>query len=429
MKTAPFSRSPWTWVPTLYFAEGIPYVAVMTIAVIMYDRLSISHTDIAFYTAWLYLPWVIKPLWSPFVDILRTRRWWIVAMQFLVGAAMAGVALTLPAPFFFRATLAFFWLMAFSSSTHDIAADGFYMLALDTHRQSFFVGIRSTFYRIAMIAGQGLLVMLAGRLELFTRVEVAWSLTFGIMALLFFVFALYHLVLLPRPSGDRASVGRAADIGRELCETFRSFFAKPGIGVALLFLLTYRLAEAQLVKMSSLFLLDERIDGGLALTTGQVGFVYGTVGVVALTLGGLVGGWAVARYGLRRCLWPMALLLTLPNLVYVYLSWVQPSSLAVVNVCVAVEQLGYGFGFTAYMLYMIIFSEGRHATAHYALCTAFMALGMMLPGMGAGWIADRVGYTLFFVWVMVCTLPVFVLLPFLKIPSDFGLKRTTPLTD
>lgn len=212
-------------------------------------------------------------------------------MQFLVGAAMAGVAFTLPAPFFFRATLAFFWLMAFSSSTHDIAADGFYMLALDTHRQSLFVGIRSTFYRIAMIAGQGLLVMLAGRLELFTRVEVAWSLTFGIMALLFFVFALYHLVLLPRPSGDRASVGRAADIGRELCETFRSFFAKPGIGVALLFLLTYRLAEAQLVKMSSLFLLDERADGGLALTTGQVGFVYGTVGVVALTLGGLVGGW------------------------------------------------------------------------------------------------------------------------------------------
>ena len=423
MKSVPaLSRSPWSWVPTLYLAEGIPYVAVMSIAVIMYDRMGISHTDIAFYTAWLYLPWVIKPLWSPFVDILRTRRWWIVAMQFLVGAAMAGVALTLPAPFFFRATLAFFWLMAFSSATHDIAADGFYMLALDTHQQSFFVGIRSTFYRIAMIAGQGLLVMLAGLFEVYTRVEVAWLLTFGIMALLFFVFAFYHLFLLPRPQADKASAVAAADIWRELGETFRSFFRKPGIGVALLFMLTYRLAEAQLVKMSSLFLLDARPDGGLALTTGQVGFVYGTVGVIALTVGGLIGGWVVSRYGLRRCLWPMALMLTLPNLVYVYLSLLQPDSLVVVNACVAVEQLGYGFGFTAYMLYMIFFSEGAHATAHYALCTAFMALGMMLPGMVAGWIADWVGYTFFFVWIMICTLPVFVLLPFLKIPENFGLK-------
>ena len=381
------SRSPWSWVPTLYLAEGIPYVAVMSIAVIMYDRMGISHTDIAFYTAWLYLPWVIKPLWSPFVDILHTRRWWIVAMQFLVGAAMAGVALTLPAPFFFRATLAFFWLMAFSSATHDIAADGFYMLALDTHQQSFFVGIRSTFYRIAMIAGQGLLVMLAGLFEVYTRVEVAWLLTFGIMALLFFVFAFYHLFLLPRPQADKASAVAAADIWRELGETFRSFFRKPGIGA-----------------------------------TGQVGFVYGTVGVIALTVGGLIGGWVVSRYGLRRCLWPMALMLTLPNLVYVYLSLLQPDSLVVVNACVAVEQLGYGFGFTAYMLYMISFSEGAHATAHYALCTAFMALGMMLPGMVAGWIADWVGYTFFFVWIMICTLPVFVLLPFLKIPENFGLK-------
>lgn len=415
-------RSPWSWVPTLYLAEGIPYVAVMTLSVIMYDRLEISHTDIAFYTAWLYLPWVIKPLWSPFVDILRTRRWWIVAMQFFMGAAMAGVALTLPAPFFFRATLAFFWLMAFSSATHDIAADGFYMLALNSHDQSFFVGIRSTFYRIAMIAGQGLLVMLAGQLEYLLPVDMAWALTFGIMALLFVTFAAYHLCVLPRPRTDCAATGAAATIGRELGETFRSFFRKPGIGVALLFLLTYRLAEAQLVKLASLFLLDAKSDGGLALTTSQVGFAYGTVGLVALTVGGILGGWAVARYGLRRCLWPMALTLTLPNLVYVYMSVGLPAHLWVINGCVALEQLGYGFGFTAYMLYMITFSEGRHATAHYALCTAFMALGMMLPGMVAGWIADRVGYTLFFVWVMICTLPVFILLPFLKIPENFGLK-------
>lgn len=289
-----FSRSAWSWIPTLYLAEGIPYVAVMTIAVIMYDRMGISHTDIAFYTAWLYLPWVIKPLWSPFVDILRTRRWWIVVMQFLVGAAMAGVAFTLPAPFFFRATLAFFWLMAFSSATHDIAADGFYMLALSTHEQSFFVGIRSTFYRIAMIAGQGLLVMVAGQLEIYTRVEVAWSLTFGAMALLFVVFAVYHLRVLPHPQSDKVGTVAVAVVWREFVETFVSFFRKPGIGITLLFLLTYRLAEAQLVKLASLFLLDERIDGGLALTTAQVGFVYGTVGVIALTVGGIMGGWAVS---------------------------------------------------------------------------------------------------------------------------------------
>lgn len=417
------SRSAWSWIPTLYLAEGVPYVAVMTIAVIMYDRMGISHTDIAFYTAWLYLPWVIKPLWSPFVDILRTRRWWIVVMQFLLGAAMAGVAFTLPAPFFFRATLAFFWLMAFSSATHDIAADGFYMLALSTHEQSFFVGIRSTFYRIAMIAGQGLLVMVAGQLEIYTRVEVAWSLTFGAMALLFIVFAVYHLRVLPHPQSDKVGTVAVAVIWREFVETFVSFFRKPGIGIALLFLLTYRLAEAQLVKLASLFLLDEGTDGGLALTTAQVGFVYGTVGVIALTVGGIVGGWTVSRYGLRRCLWPMALALTLPNLVYLYLSLVQPSCMIVVNVCVAVEQLGYGFGFTAYMLYMIAFSEGKHATAHYALCTAFMALGMMLPGMVAGWIADHMGYVLFFIWIMICTVPVFIVLPFLKIPGNFGLKE------
>ena len=408
------SRSAWSWIPTLYLAEGVPYVAVMTIAVIMYDRMGISHTDIAFYTAWLYLPWVIKPLWSPFVDILRTRRWWIVVMQFLLGAAMAGVAFTLPAPFFFRATLAFFWLMAFSSATHDIAADGFYMLALSTHEQSFFVGIRSTFYRIAMIAGQGLLVMVAGQLEIYTRVEVAWSLTFGAMALLFVVFAVYHLRVLPHPQSDKVGTVAVAVIWREFVETFVSFFRKPGIGIALLFLLTYRLAEAQLVKLASLFLLDEGTDGGLALTTAQVGFVYGTVGVIALTVGGIVGGWAVSRYGLRRCLWPMALAISLPNLVYLYMAYTMPESIVVVNACVAVEQFGYGFGFTAYTMYLMLFAEGEYKTSHYAISTGFMALGMMLPGMASGWIQEQIGYQHFFIWVMICCIPLFIVLPFLR---------------
>lgn len=419
-------RSAWSWVPSLYLAEGIPYVAVMTLATILYDRMGVSHTDIAFYTAWLYLPWVVKPLWSPFVDILRTRRWWIVVMQFIIGAAMAGVAFTIPASFFFQATMAFFWLMAFSSATHDIAADGFYMLALSSHDQSFFVGIRSTFYRIAMIAGQGLLVMLAGSLEVYADVSVAWSLTFAAMAVLFLAFAAYHKWVLPHPVIDRGSADAHTvnAVWREFVETFISFVRKPGIVVALVFMLTYRFAEAQLVKIASLFLLDDAASGGLSLTTKQVGFVYGTMGVVALTIGGILGGMAVARHGLRRWLWPMALAITLPNIVYLYMAMAQPASYVVINLCVAVEQFGYGFGFTAYMLYMITFSEGRHATAHYALCTAFMALGMMLPGMVAGWLADTLGYTRFFVWIMISCIPVFVILPFLRIPSDFGKKQS-----
>ncbi len=417
-------KAAWKWIPSLYFAEGIPYVAVMTLATIMYDRLGVSHTDVALYTAWLYLPWVIKPLWSPFIDILCTRRWWIVVMQFFIGAAMAGIAFTLPTPFFFKATMAFFWLMAFSSATHDIAADGFYMLALTSHEQSFFVGIRSTFYRIAMIAGQGLLVILAGTLELYSDTTMAWALTFGIMAFLFIAFACYHGSILPRPQIDSADKSDSIQrIWHEFVGTFISFFRKPGIVVALIFLLTYRFAEAQLVKMASLFLLDETADGGLGLSTQQVGFVYGTVGVVALTIGGILGGMAVARHGLRYWIWFMALSISLPNLVYLYLAMAQPSSYVVVNICVAFEQFGYGFGFTAYMLYMIAFAEGRHSTAHYALCTAFMALGMMLPGMAAGWLADKLGYTLFFSWIMVCCIPIFFILPFLHIPARFGIKE------
>ena len=244
MSDKPSVRSPWFWVPSLYFAQGIPYVAVMIVSVLMYKRLGVSNTDIALYTSGLNLPWVIKPLWSPLVDLLKTKRWWIVVMQILVGAGLAGIALTIQGPLAFRYCLAFMWLLAFSSATHDIAADGFYMLALSTHEQSFFVGIRSTFYRIAMIAGQGLLVMVAGQLEIYTRVEVAWSLTFGAMALLFVVFAVYHLRVLPHPQSDKVGTVAVAVIWREFVETFVSFFRKPGIGIALLFLLTYQIGRA-----------------------------------------------------------------------------------------------------------------------------------------------------------------------------------------
>ncbi|NDP19805.1 MAG: AmpG family muropeptide MFS transporter [Paludibacter sp.] len=611
------TKSPWAWIPSLYFAQGLPYVVAMTVAVIMYKRLGISNTDIALYTSWLYLPWVIKPFWSPFVDLIKTKRWWIVTMQLLIGAGLAGVAFLIPMPFFFQGTLAVLWLIAFSSATHDIAADGFYMLALDSSEQSFFVGIRSTFYRLAMITGQGLLIIIAGSLESFTGLEpvqftvqssntaqtevvlqttennvpqtdamtfvaypenlmlntknisvdslnkikafaleqnqkngfvsientatelkndnaswwnqkvsgplghfiktnfgekrdavagtdgkvgnaavvavkltkkpepgenvvlnssfasgdksiflasgervvfnannwnkpallvvqldyklkdevksefkgisgnikLAWSITFFILSGFFILFFIYHRFILPRPASDHATeTNSPKDIFIEFGNTFKSFFQKPGVGLAITFMLLYRLGEAMLVKMASPFLLDAREVGGLGLTTGQVGLVYGTVGIIALTLGGIVGGIAASRKGLKYWIWPMALCITLPHLAFLYLSWFMPDNLILINLAVAFEQFGYGFGFTAYMLYMIYFADGKHKTAHYAICTGFMAMGMMLPGMIAGWLQDMLGYNHFFIWVMICAIPTLAVIPFLKIDKSYGIK-------
>ena len=604
--------SPWAWIPTLYFAQGLPYVAVMTISVIMYKRLGISNTDIALYTSWLYLPWVIKPFWSPFIDLLKTKRWWVVTMQMLVGAGLAGIAFTIPAPHFFQITLAIFWLVAFSSATHDIAADGFYMLALDTHDQAMYVGIRSTFYRVATIAGQGLLVILAGLLESNTgltplslevkagpqyaseialpstdyvtdsnndemhfvaspavleigtaanpaqvdsvnawvkqqniangfaapetaatpqsstaaksqelskfelfikntfgenrertqhqltgnigvikvclsqqpkpgekvvlntvhktgdqsifltqgdRIEfnadnwnkpayitiqvdpklkeassasfestsgniaLAWSITFFVLAGFFIAICLYHKYVLPKPASDRAVCeATASNIFKEFFATFVTFFKKKQVWVAVLFLLLSRLPEAQLVKLINPFLLDPKELGGLGLTTGQVGLVYGTIGILGLTIGGIIGGIVAAKGGLRRWLWPMAWSISLTCATFVYLSYYQPDSLFIINLCVFIEQFGYGFGFTAYMLYLIYFSDGEHKTAHYAICTAFMALGMMLPGMAAGWLQELIGYKHFFYWVMICCAATIAVCAFIKIDPNYGKK-------
>ncbi len=605
------NRSPWFWVPTLYFAEGLPYVMVMTVSVVMYKKLGISNAQFALYTSWLYLPWVIKPLWSPIVDILKTRRFWIIIMQLLIGAGLAGIALTIPSGNFFKYTMAFFWLLAFSSATHDIAADGFYMLGLSQGDQSFFVGIRSTFYRFAMLAGQGLLVILAGALETATgleplKVEVAaqnipvqevsflpeafhplnnegeiyfvsqeeiripvgvmdkndaaeiknkvnewniqnkfypeettvaakdagwwtrkisiplkeflkekfsnkeiitgdkvgniavipiqlsqkpehgeelvlnfghdkgdknihlireyrfefnasnwdkpafalvqidsklkkttlasfvgrsgnikfsWSVVFGCVAVLFVLFFLYHRYALPKPSTDISNQTEGKSVVAEFIETFVAFFKKKGILPVLLFLLLYRLAESQLVKMASPFLLDSREVGGLGITTGDLGLVYGTAGMIALTIGGILGGIVASRKGLKYWLWWMALAINLPNLCYLLLSWFIPDSLWWISAAVVVEQFGYGFGFTAYMLFAIYIAEGKHKTAHYAIATGFMALGMMIPGMLSGWLQEIIGYQSFFVWVMICTIPIFFVLPFIKVDSEFGKKK------
>ena len=400
--------SPWAWIPTLYFAEGIPYVVVMAISTVMYKRLGLGNAEIALYTSWLYLPWVIKPFWSPFVDLIHTKRWWVVAMQLLVGAALGGVAFTLNLPSAVQWTLACFWLMAFSSATHDIAADGYYMLALDSHEQAFYVGIRSTFYRVATIAGQGILIMLAGVLEVYTRsVPYAWSLTFYLTAALFLGLCLYHQCVLPRPASDDRRTVAAGHIAGEFLDTFVSFFRKPGIGVALLFMLLYRFPEAMLTKICPLFMLESKGGGGLGLSTSELGFVQGTVGIIGLTLGGIVGGRSIS----------------LPNAVYIYLSYFQPTSFFAINACVFVEQFGYGFGFTAYMLYLLYFSQGRNQTAHYAICTAFMAAGMMLPGMLAGWLQEHVGYLNFFILVLALCLVTVVVARLIRVDPKFGIKE------
>ena len=419
------ASNPWFWVPTLYYAEGIPYIIVMTVAVVMYKRLGISNTDIALYTSWLYLPWMIKPLWSPLVDLVGAKRFWIVSMQLLVGAGLAGVALSVPLANSFRYTLAFMWLLAFSSATHDIAADGFYMLGLAEHEQAWFVGIRSTCYRAAMLTGQGLLVMLAGYLETATggQIQLAWSLTFYAMSGVFLALWAYHMWRLPYPSAD-APPAPPARLGfwRAFVLTFAAFFRQPRIGVILAFLLLYRFAEAQLVKLASPFLLDAAAAGGLALSTSQVGFIYGAVGLLSLTLGGILGGVLAARHGLKRWLWWMVAAINAPNAVYIALAYALPERIAIVSAAVAIEQFGYGFGFTAYMLYLIYVCEGPHKTAHFAIGTGLMAAGMMLPGMVSGWMQEQLGYRYFFIWVLLATIPSFIAAARIPLAADFGKK-------
>lgn len=414
------TASPWRWIPTLYIAEGLPYVAVNVLTVMIYFQMGIPKAEMAFYTGWLYLPWVIKPFWSPFVDIISTKRRWTIAMQWLMAAMMGSVGFLLPLPFFFSATLVAFWLLAFFSATHDIAADGYYMLELDKTQQAAFVGVRSTFYRIANVMGQGGLVILAGwLLDQSGSPERAWSLTFYFLALLFALIALYHSWGMPRSSLDRPQISgtTAIDILRGFATSFVSFFQKPGIWLALAFILLYRIPEALCLKLVVPFLMDSREAGGLALTASQVGAVNGTVGVISLLAGGIVGGLAIAAGGLRRWLWPMALALTLPCVVYCYMAQAQPEDIFLISALIGIEQFGYGFGFTAFMMYLIYFSRGEMQTSHYAFCTAFMALGMMLPGMGAGWLHDILaplrifgcgGYASFFLAVMASCLLTYI---------------------
>lgn len=399
--------------------------------------MGISKGEMAFFTGWLYLPWVIKPFWSPFIDIFKTKRYWILFMQFSMAVCMAAIAFFLPGSSFFASTLAIFWIMAFFSATHDIAADGFYILALDSHSQAAFVGVRSTFYRIASIAGQGGLVMLAGYLENTTgKIPESWACVFAILSLFFLLIAIYHSFFLPSSSLDSPMPGKnIKSIFTDFINTFVTFFKKKNILLALLFMLLYRFPEALCIKLVQPFLVEPVALGGLGLNTTQAGFINGTVGVIGLLLGGIAGGIAISRFGLKKMLWPMAASLTLPCIFYCLLALWQPHAFHLISAAIFVEQFGYGFGFTAYMLYLIYFSQGENATSHYAFCTAFMAIGMMVPGMFAGWIMEWLadfyffpqlpaqGYINFFWLVMLSSVLTFLSCALINVNPSFGKKN------
>jgi MFS transporter, PAT family, beta-lactamase induction signal transducer AmpG len=415
-------KGAWAWVPILYFTQGLPYVLVVTVSVIMYKNLGVSNEDIGLYTSLLYLPWVLKPFWSPIVDLFSTKRKWFLAMQLLIAIALFGVGLSIPSNMFFITTLACFWMAAFASATNDIASDGYYMLGLTEKKQSFFVGMRSTFYRLAMVTGEGLIVFGAGFLEeKYGDNTKAWSITMTATAFLMLVLTISNFFAAPKyESSDNITL----DKPKGFFEVFISFFKKPQIGIALAFILTYRLGESQLVKMASPFLLDTPDKGGLGYSTKELGLLFGTIGVIALTVGGILGGILISRDGLKKWMLPMILSLNVPNIFYAILALTKTTNIVAVTTTVVLEKFGYGFGFAAFLMYLIYIANGNSKTSHYAIATGFMALGMMLPGMISGYIQNWLGYGGFFVWVVIAALPALFLLKYLQYPADFGKKET-----
>lgn len=419
-------NNPWYWVPPLYLTEGIPYVLIITVSVIMFKNLGVDNSDIGLYTSFLYLPWVIKPLWSPLVDLYGTKRKWFLIMQLILSITFLGIGLSLPTSSFFVLSLACFWVAAFASATNDIASDGYYLLALKEEQQSFFIGVRSTFYRVAMVTGQGLFVIVAGYLEqrLGDNTQ-AWSITMVMVAVLMLVLTVVNLVTTPKVESQKEYVKEEA---LTFGKVFLSFFQKKQIGIALAFILMYRLGESQLVKMAAPFLLDDRTEGGLALTTSEVGLIYGTFGIIALSVGGIIGGVVISRDGLGKWLLPMILALNIPNFFYFLLAYWQPESAIFPALIVIVEQLGYGFGFAAFMMYLIYIAEGVSKTAHYAIATGFMALGMMLPGMISGFVQEWLGYSGFFLWVVLAAVPGILLVRLVRFPHEFGKKKPSAVS-
>ncbi len=416
---------PWAWIPTLYFAEGLPNVIVTGLSVVMYMQLGLTDTEVGLYTGWLALPWVIKPLWSPFIDLLKTKRWWVLAMQLLIGSALAGIAFSIPTTFWFQATMCLFFIIAFASATHDVAADGFYMIELDEHNQTMYVGLRNTFYRLAVIFVNGLLVSFAGILQVVFRnqIKFSWALIFYGLAGLFLGLWLLHTRTLPKPKDDIQTSRTAAEILMEMKKMFIGFFCKFQLRdtvFVMVFLLFYRFPEALLNTMTKTFIMRPNSQGGLGLSPQEYGLANGTIGLIGLLLGGIIGGYLVSRDGMKKWLWPMVCAITLPDVVYIYLSYTLDSNLFVVSSCLFVEQFGYGLGFTVLTLYMLFYSQGRFKTSHYSICTGISYLGLMLPGMLSGYLKDFMGYRHFFIFVMASCVITFLVTAFLRIDPNFG---------
>nr|WP_315166170.1 MFS transporter [uncultured Flavobacterium sp.] len=420
MKT---DNRPWYWIPVLNFASGLPYAIIISVSVIMYKNLGINNEDIGIYTSLLYLPWVIKPLWSPFIDLYSTKRKWFLSMQLLISLAFLIVGLTIPLNNFFVISLAVFWVAAFASASNDVASDGFYMLALEKDQQSFFLGIRSTFYRLSMLTGNGLIVVIAGYLEQeYGDKQKAWSYTMVVVGLIMTVITIYNYFSTPKIEAKISETKTESVPNKSFGAVFATFFQKKQIGLVLAFILLFRLGESQLLKMLTPFLIDPITAGGMGLTTQDVGVIYGTFGVISLTIGGILGGIVISRDGLGKWMLPMILAMHLPIIGFILLSHFHPSSVFYIYATVIAEQFGYGFGFAAFMMYLIYVADGESKTSHYSIATGFMALGMMLPGMISGYIQEYLGYGNFFIWVFLATIPGLILSRFLIFPADFGKK-------
>jgi PAT family beta-lactamase induction signal transducer AmpG len=422
MNSRKSENNPSFWVPVLNFASGFPYIIITSVSVLMYKKLGISNEEIGVYTSLLYLPWVIKPLWSPFIDLNGTKRKWFLSMQLLISIVFLIVGFTIPLNNFFLLSLALFWVAALASASNDIATDGFYLLALQKEQQSLFLGIRSTFYRLAMLTGNGLIVLLAGYLEhKFGDNTKAWSYTMIFVGLLMTLLTVYNFFSTPTAEENTIET-KAKDDQKSFLSVFVSFFKKKQIGIVLSFILVFRLGESQLLKMLTPFLVDPKKAGGMGLDTEDVGIIYGTLGLIALLLGGILGGIAISRDGLGKWMLPMILTMHLPIIGFILLAHFHPSSIYYVYAVVIAEQFGYGFGFASFAMYLIYVAEGESKTSHYALATGFMALGMMLPGMLSGYIQEYLGYGNFFIWVLCATIPGIILSQFLIFPKDFGKK-------
>lgn len=398
------TRAAWAWVPSLSFADGLPLVILMTVSLIFYKQMGLSNTAVTFYTSWMYLPWILKPVWSPFIDLVKTKRWWVLLTEILLGAAFGGVAFTIPTSFWLQGTLFFFWVAAFTGASHCVAADGFYLLALNDRQQAWFMGIRQMADRLATIFGQGVLVMVAGNLQVIFRgaISYSWSLTFYGLAGVFLVLWLWHSQFLPHARNDRQHPfisARAILSGFVL--TFRTFLKKPGIVSALLFIMLFRLSEALLSKVSPLFLIDAPHNGGLGLAPQEYGLVQGTVGMIGVIIGSIVGGVVVSKGGLHKWLYPMVAAYSLPPVIYFALAYWLPDSLALIAVAVFIEQLSTGFGLTAYMMFLIYYNRGEFRTSHYAIASALMTFSLMLPGLLAGGLEESLGYRHFFILTLV----------------------------